>query len=254
MDLFGVCRTHTADRLELLDARLLQPVDRSEVLGEQAGHRPADVSDAERNQKAQQRCRLAGFDPVKQVLGGLVRKALEGQELRLAQVIEVGRVFDQLPVDQLLQRGVAETLDVEGADEVSQVLQHLRGADWIDAAGRCFSGLPHQVGPALRTFLRHVPGAARRGPLLFQDADHFGDDVTGALDDDVVRRPDILARHLVLVVEGGAADGDTADLDRRQPGDRGDGAGAADVDLDVLHDGLGLLGWELEGQRPARAA
>ena len=64
MDVIGDRRTHAADRPKLFDARLLQPVDRSEVLRKQAGHRPADVAYAERNQKAKQRCRFAGLDPV----------------------------------------------------------------------------------------------------------------------------------------------------------------------------------------------
>src|SRR5205823_13423515 len=119
----------------------------------------------------------------------------------------------------------------------------LGGTGWIDTAGGRLPRLPHQVCATFGAALRHVPGAARRRPLLFHDADDLGDDVAGALDDDVVPRPHIFASYLILVVQRGAANRHPTDLDRRQPGDRGDGAGSPDIDLDVLDDGLGLLGW-----------
>src|ERR1700674_5610462 len=105
------------------------------MLGKQPRHRPADVVDAEGTEKSQKRCRFAGVDAVEQILGGLVGKTIERQQLRLCQVVEVRWVFDQLSVDQLLQRRVTKALDVERAYEVPQVLEHLGGAGWIDAAG-----------------------------------------------------------------------------------------------------------------------
>jgi hypothetical protein len=44
--------------------------------------------------------------------------------------------------------------------------------------------------------------------------DDLRDDVSGALDDDVVAFADLLAVDVFLVVEGRARDGDAADLDR----------------------------------------
>ena len=200
MDLCGHGRTHAADPAEVVDARALQPVDGSKVVRQQAGHRPADMADAERNQKPQQRCRLAGLDPVKQVLRRLVRKALQGQQLLLGQVVQVRRILDQFAVDQLLQRRVAKALDVERANEVAKVFEDLGGAQWIDTTGGRLPGLSHQVFATFGASLRHVPGAARRRPLLFHDADDLGDDVAGALDDDVVPRPHIFASYFILVV------------------------------------------------------
>ena len=47
---------------------------------------------------------------------------------------------------------------------------------------------------------------------------------------------------------------DAADADRLQPPDRRQLAGAADLDVDRLERGLGLLGREFVRERPARRA
>src|SRR5207302_505244 len=122
----------------------------------------------------------------------------------------------------------------------AQVLEHLRRTGRIDAAGGRLARLAHQVRAALRALFRHVPGAARRRPLLGQHPDDFRNYVAGPLDDDVIARPHVLAGDLVFVVQRGAADRDPADLDRGEPGDRRDRAGAPDVDLDLLHHRLRL--------------
>ena len=49
-------------------------------------------------------------------------------------------------------------------------------------------------------------------------------------------------------------DDDAADPDRLQPTDRRQLAGAADLDVDCLQRGFGLLGGELVGEAPARRA
>src|SRR5205807_9084643 len=81
------------------------------------------------------------------------------------------------------------------------MLEHLGGAGWIDAAGGGFPRLAHQVRPALRTLLRHVPWPAGFGPLLLQDPDNLGNHVARALDDHVVVRWHVLAGDLVFVVQ-----------------------------------------------------
>ncbi len=67
-----------------------------------------------------------------------------------------------------------------------------------------------------------------------------------------VADPDVLAPHLVEVVEGRPGDRRARDLDRRQVRDRRQRPGPADVRDDVLDERLDLLGRELEGDRPAR--
>src|SRR5207245_11715728 len=61
-------------------------------------------------------------------------------------------------------------------------------------------------------------------------------------------------RDLVLVVQRRPADRRPPNLHRREPGDRGNGPSPPEVDIDVVHDRLGLFRRELEGEGPARAA
>ena len=61
-----------------------------------------------------------------------------------------------------------------------------------------------------------------------------------------------LTLHLVLVVQGGHADGGAADEDRVEHRERRRPPGAPDRHLDVAQQGRALLGRELVGDRPAR--
>ena len=77
------------------------------------------MADSKRYQESEEGGWFAGFDPVEEVLGRPVGEARQGQELLLGQMVEVGRVPDQLPVDQLLQCGVAKALDIQRTNEVA---------------------------------------------------------------------------------------------------------------------------------------
>ena len=92
------------------------------------------------------------------------------------------------------------------------------------------------------------------GRFACNHAENLRDDVAGALDDDGVADAHVLARDLVLVVQGGVLHHDAADGDRLELGDRRQRAGAADLDLDVAQDGRRLLGGEFVGDGPARRA
>ena len=91
-----------------------------------------------------------------------------------------------------------------------------------------------------------------RWPLVGDGRDHLGNDVAGALDDDRVSDTDVLARDLVLVVQGRTGDDDPADGHGRQIGHRGQGACPADLDGNLFEDRLRLFGGELVGDRPPR--
>ncbi|MNQ56612.1 hypothetical protein D3C85_707420 [compost metagenome] len=92
------------------------------------------------------------------------------------------------------------------------------------------------------------------GTQVFDHADDLGDDVAGALQDDRVADAHVLAGDLVLVVQGGVAHHDAADSDGVQAGDGGQGAGAADLDVDAFQNRRGLLRRELVGDGPAGAS
>jgi hypothetical protein len=87
-----------------------------------------------------------------------------------------------------------------------------------------------------------------------QVLDHLRDDVAGALDQHPVADPQPKPLDLVAIVERDVGDDHPADPDRLQAPDRGQLAGAADLDVDRLERRLGLLGREFVGERPARRA
>ena len=71
-------------------------------------------------------------------------------------------------------------------------------------------------------------------PLLQHHGDDLRNDVAGALQDDGVADAGIEPRNLILVVQRRARHQHTAHVDRRQPSDGRQCAGAPDLDLDVL--------------------
>ena len=120
--------------------------------------------------------------------------------------------------------------------------------------------LPHagQIG-------RKLVGHGVRRPPREIDVDDLRDDVAGPLHGDGVADADVLAvadrlavradaLDVVLVVERGVDHDDAADRDRLEAGDGSERTGTADLDVDAAEDGLPLLGRELVGDRPARAA
>jgi len=136
---------------------------------------------------------------------------------------------------------------------VEDALLDLGQAGEVDAAPGRFIFRAHRPAAADRTVLGHEEGAFAAGAAGIDHLDDLRDDIPGALNDDPVADADILAFDLILVVQGGAADGDAADLDRLHDRHRGEGAGAADLDLNIKNLRHLLAGRKLEGDRPARA-
>ena len=112
--------------------------------------------------------------------------------------------------------------------------------------------------PSSRTILPPQTGQCvgmRKGfavRALGGHAHDLGDDVAGAFDHHLVADLQAEALDLVLVVQRGAGDGDAADLDGLEVGDRGERAGAAHLHLDVFDRGGGLARGVLVGDGPAR--
>ncbi len=163
-----------------------------------------------------------------------------------------------------LQLLLAQALDVEGAagDEVLEMLDALeRAGELAGAAAHHGFGARRRWSPAPGAW----PGGTGRSvgkdeglgagrPLLQHHRDDLRDHVAGALDDDGVADAQVLAGDLVGIVQGGVLHHHAADGDRGEPGHGRHRAGAADLDVDGLQDGAGLLGGELAGHRPARRA
>ena len=153
---------------------------------------------------------------------------------------------------------VAEPLDVEraAAGDVKHPLPQLRRARPRSWGSGCRRRPPWPAPAWCRT-----PGTlvgitnSRSAPSRSVDhrAEHLGDDVAGLADHHGVADQHALALDLGRVVQRRQPDGGPGDLDRFHVGERGDPAGAADVDPDVEQLGGGLLGRVLVGDRPARA-
>ena len=102
--------------------------------------------------------------------------------------------------------------------------------------------------------VRHGEDSFIAAALLRYRTHNLGDDVTGALHDHDIALADVLAAHVVLVMQRRVADRDTSNLHRFQHGDGDKRPGAAHVDADLQQLRLGGAGSELVGHRPARIA
>ena len=125
-----------------------------------------------------------------------------------------------------------------------EALDNLGGALRVDATRHDFVRVFLNQGITFRAFggQRNLPLFA--SPLLCQYLDNIGDDIPGALDDDMITDTDIETLDLVPVVQAGPGDSDPADNHRFEMGNRGDGAGAADLKTDIFDDCLLLAWWE----------
>ncbi len=94
-------------------------------------------------------------------------------------------------------------------------------------------------------------GVASVRPLLRHAAQDLRDHVAGALQHHGVADAHVLAGDLVLVVQAGALHQHAADIHRLQFRHRGQRAGAAHLDADILQHCRCLFGRELPGDRPA---
>ena len=176
---------------------------------------------------------------------------------------DVGRRLDQAVVVEGLDVLLAETFDVEGVarDEMLEPLDPLRRAD--QPAGAAPDRiLLAGVGIDLARGMAAAGGAdggkdesfrALR-PLLLNHAENLRNDVAGALHDDRIADADVLARDLVLVMQGRVLHHDAADGDGIELGDRGQRAGAAHLDVDVAQDRGRLLGGKFVSDGVARRA
>ena len=157
-------------------------------------------------------------------------------------------------IDELVDHALPQMLDVHrpARAPVEQPLLQLGGARAVRAPPvRLPLGAEGDT-LAGRAPRRELPGH-RVGRAAGLDHLHdVRDDVAGALDQDRVADPDVLAADLVLVVEADVADHDPGELHRLELRAGREHARLADVDRDRAHDRGGLAGGELERDRPPR--
>ena len=234
----------------------------AEMAGQQQGGLVADVADAESEQQPLERDRAAGVDAGDEVPhAGLPIAVLGAEGVELFRVAgeteDVGGLVDPTAFVEGGQLFLAQTFDVEGAagDKMLEPFDQLGGADQPAGAATANLALrPHGLRTADRAVGREDVGEGVGGAFVGDHRDDLGDDVAGALQDHGVADAHVLARDLVLVVQGGVADHDAADGDGRKAGDGGEGAGAADLDVDAFQHGGRLLRRKFVRDGPAGAA
>ena len=134
----------------------------------------------------------------------------------------------------------------------------LRGAKQpARAASDGFIGIAHHARAAYRAdriTRQQIKLHRPRRTALRQDADDFGDDVTGAAHHDGIIHADVLALDFVLIVQRGIGNRHAAHGHRTQPRHRRERAGTPDLHINIQHFGHRLLRRIFVRHRPARFA
>ena len=191
--------------------------ERAVMAGEQPRRRLTDLRDAERVDKAFERDTPALVDP-----GDELSRADHAPAFALGdnfgvEAEDVARLMDQPVLPEGLDVLGSEPLDIErvAGDEMLQPLDRLGRADQAaGAAPRDHARLAHREAAAHRAMIRELVRLRVGRAALGDHADNLRDHVAGALHDDGVADAHVLARDLVLVVQGGALHDDPADRDR----------------------------------------
>ena len=203
----------------------------AEVARERRRRRLAHLRDPEREDEPAERRRLGALERGDDVLRALLRElalraraSLRGR-LRLLpgaerHGVQVREVPDEAALDEARSELLAEPLDVHRAarGEVAEPPDELRGAGGAGAALDLLALLAHDLRAAHRAL-----GGKRERPLLagaplLERLHDLGDDLARAADEDPVAHEDVLAPHLVLVVERRARHHRAGDPDRaRRP-------------------------------------
>src|SRR5262249_50552993 len=176
---------------------------------------------------------------------------------------DVGRLFYPALLKEQRDLLFPQPVDIERAagNEMLKMLNFLRRTgELASAAGNralltsCRRVAHHGGVQRARAAAGKSVRLCRFRALLRYYAQHFRDDVAGALDRHGVADAHAKALDLVGVVQRGVLHHDPPDSHRLQTRNRRERAGATDVDIDRFYDGRGFLGWKLVRNRPARIA
>ena len=199
----------------------------------------AQVADVQPDQQVGQRPGLRGLDGVLQVAHDDLAEALDAPEHVPVDRVDVAHVGDEAGT-HLGSRWVKSWTRCSPKPSMSiaprEAKCSMRPATW---AGQSRLVQKVSLSPSRRTSGPPQTGhIGRERPLrrpfvapAQHRADDLGDDVAGLAHDDRVARAHVLGRDLVLVVEGGQADGRAADEHRLEHGERRGLPGAPDRHL-----------------------
>ena len=152
---------------------------------------------------------------------------------------------------------IAHALNIQraAAAKMLQPLHRLRRADQpAGAAAHHIIANPHRMAATGRADIREDKCRAPPRPIGIHHRNNLRNNIARALQNHPVPRADILARNLILIVQGGVRNRNAAHHHRLHHRARRQRPGAADLNVDAQQSGDGLLSREFPGNRPARRA
>ena len=130
----------------------------------------------------------------------------------------------------------------------------LGGAMRVAATWHDFIGAFVDRGAAFRAYRWQRNRSLIAGAQLLQDLNHVGDHVAGAFNNHMVANAKVETGNFVPVMQAGPENRDAADGERLEVCDRGEGAGAADLQADSFEEGVLLTRGKFTGEGTARRA
>ena len=175
--------------------------------------------------------RLGALDGRLEIFDRLGADAVEFEHLVEVEGVEVGDVGEQAEAHESVDVLLAEVFDIEGIapDKVLDTAADLAIAVEVHAMGAAAASSRTSRSPHTGQSVGNTQGCDD-GSRRTNRADDLGDHIARAPHDHRVAWPDVLRRHLILIVECGGADGDAADEDRVEHRERG---GATDGPIET---------------------
>ncbi len=257
VDMLGHHIAHVSHFEQLLHRCSAQGIQGEEVVGKVERSRLPHFADPQGKQEARQGGTARSIDCGYQIEGRFLPHPLKTGQLDGVEAEQISGSLHQPLVHQLLDNLVAKAVHIHGATggEVLDRLLTLRLAEQATgAAGNRFPFQPLDRRATDRTLGREENFACINRALRLHHGDDLRDHIPCPAHDHGIANHHAEALDLVGVVQGGVGDSHAADKHRLELGYRGHGAGAADLELDVLKQSHLLLRRELVGGRPARGA
>ena len=239
--------------------RIGELVQRQELLGKLVGHAVGDHRHADAGKQSGQAAVLAGGNAIEQVLGRhLAHASQEPDSSFIVESVKVGQRFDEVGIDELLDKLFAKPVDVHrlAASELQKLALELPAA------------LPARRGAEVRRAVGFLLGRRRRTRDTSSASETCAPPRCGprsstrttwgmispAFSTTTMSPMRMSLRFdLVGVVQAGLADRRAGQPHGRiEMADGRELAGPADLDFDASQSRQRLLGGELVGPRPAR--
>ena len=211
-------------------------VHRSERVGQCLGAALADVPDPQAVDQTPQLAILAALDLADEIRRRLLAHPFERRQLIGSETVDVRIARHKAVGNQPRDQRFSQPFDVHSVAR-REMLEARAAASPDTTCSRSATPLRLSARTSSRWHRGQCLGISQRAERPDRpghNTNDLGNDVARLFDDDAIAVADVLPRHLVRVVQGRHRHGRPGDEDRLQNGERRDGAGAADVDVDLL--------------------